>query len=170
MLTRRTYLPADREACLALFDSNVPAFFQTYERRSFERFLDSLPRPELPYFLLLDDEKLIAAGGVAVDDADARMCWGIVHAKHHGEKIGRFLLVDRMLEGAKLGAQTSSLETIPTTVGFFERHGFVVVGGEDNAYGPGLHRRDLEATLDSTLLARLNKQREETAKKIGISS
>ena len=38
----RAYQPADREACLALFDENCPAFFAPNEREDYEAFLRDL--------------------------------------------------------------------------------------------------------------------------------
>ena len=37
----------DREACLGIFDSNVPDAFRPEERGEFERFLDEPPGPVL---------------------------------------------------------------------------------------------------------------------------
>ncbi|MDB5218237.1 MAG: family N-acetyltransferase, partial [Myxococcaceae bacterium] len=40
----RPYEPADRDACLVVFDSNVPAFFAPHEREGFASFLGDLDR------------------------------------------------------------------------------------------------------------------------------
>ncbi|MER3443335.1 MAG: hypothetical protein C4342_00980 [Armatimonadota bacterium] len=45
----RPYQPHDREACLAVFRSNVPRFFAPHEEREFAGFLDELP---CTYFVL----------------------------------------------------------------------------------------------------------------------
>ncbi len=45
---------------------------------------------------------------------------------------------------------------IPKTVPFFERFGFVGVGGEDDHYGPGIHRRDLQLAFDAKTIAHLH--------------
>jgi hypothetical protein len=43
----RDYSIADRGACLAVFDGNVPEFFIPPERADFAAFLDALPGPYL---------------------------------------------------------------------------------------------------------------------------
>ena len=43
-LTFRPYAPADAEACLALFDANVPRYFDASERAEFAAFLAAAAR------------------------------------------------------------------------------------------------------------------------------
>ena len=48
----RPYLASDRDACLAIFDSN----FDAARRAEFERYLD---RPEGPYFVMEHDGAIV---------------------------------------------------------------------------------------------------------------
>ena len=48
----RPYLPADRDFCLGLLDSNTPRFFDPGERRRFEEFLD---QQNCSYFVMEHD-------------------------------------------------------------------------------------------------------------------
>jgi GNAT superfamily N-acetyltransferase len=150
----RRYRKSDRSACLAVLRSNVPESFLPRDADDVGVFLDKLDDLAVRYFVVEDGGVIVACGGVAVDDrADARMCWGMVRRDRHGQGIGRLLLLYRLLEGAKMGGRTASLETLPEIAGFFEREGFAVTGGKDDQYAPGMHRRDLELTLDAPRLA-----------------
>lgn len=150
----RPYEKGDRRACLELVRSNVPQYFLARDVDDVGVFLDKLEALAVRYFVVQDGADIVASGGVAVDDRlDARMCWGMVRRDRHGQGIGRLLLLYRLLEGARLGARTASLETIPEVVGFFAREGFEVTGGVDDHYAPGMHKRDLELVLDAEKLA-----------------
>ena len=64
MISIRTYSPSDRTACLAMFNSNVPVFFDPTELILFENFLDAIERRETGkpanreehYFILEDKD------------------------------------------------------------------------------------------------------------------
>lgn len=135
----RPYRAADRDACLALFDSNVPTAFQEWERPGFESFLDDLPG----LFLVMEDESgmVVGCGGVAAeDDHTGSLCWGIVHPDRHGEGLGRRLLLARVAALRSEGYASARLETIPRTTGFFEKAGFEITEVEADGYGTGLDR------------------------------
>jgi hypothetical protein len=57
----RPYSRTDQDACLAIFDSNLPQYFTLSERSLFERLLDNLPGP----FQVLEDAEgtVLACGG-----------------------------------------------------------------------------------------------------------
>jgi hypothetical protein len=161
----RPYRVEDRDGCLALFDSNVPAFFAAHERADFASFLDEdLHELGLRYFVLVEGERIIACGGVGLRGEDAVMCWGIVDGRRHGEGLGRLLLFTRLVSGARLGARRAVLDTIPKVAPFFEKEGFVITGGEDDHYGPGIHRRDLARPLDAAFTTRLRAEVERLAR------
>lgn len=148
----RPYTPDDAAACLALFDANVPAYFAPEERAGFVEFLATMP---VSYLVLLDGASIVGCGGVGFHDGEARMCWGIVDGARHRRGLGTRLLLERLVAGAELGAVRAGLDTIPLTVPFFERFGFVVVREVDDGYGPGLHRRDMQLALDTATVRRL---------------
>jgi ribosomal protein S18 acetylase RimI-like enzyme len=135
------YLVGHRDACLALFDSNVPRYFYADERAGFETFLDA---PLGPYFVGRLDGKIIAAGGYAEDRGRAgtwALCWGIVAAPLHHRGFGQELLKARLHALSELpGVQEVRINTTQHTSGFFERFGFVVTEIEQHGYGPELHR------------------------------
>jgi hypothetical protein len=57
----RPYSRADKDACLAIFDSNLPQYFTPSGRSLLKRFLDNLPGP----FQVLEDAEgtVLACGG-----------------------------------------------------------------------------------------------------------
>jgi hypothetical protein len=151
----RPYTAADKEACLALFASNMPTYFCAAEIPQFAGFLDKLP---CPYFLVEDSGEAIGCGGYCVDSATgiATLIWGIVRRDRHRQGIGTFLLRSRL---AKIAADPAVvkivLNTSQHTTGFFEREGFVVHSITLDGYYPGLHRHDMELLLDSESRARI---------------
>ncbi|WP_218022956.1 hypothetical protein, partial [Calidithermus terrae] len=74
-LVFRPYHPHDREACLAVFRSNVPRFFAPHEEREFAGFLDELP---CTYFVLEAAGEVLGCGGyyVAAGRGEGGLCWG----------------------------------------------------------------------------------------------
>ena len=148
----RPYRSDDAAACLALFDTNVPAYFASEERPGYAEFLAAMP---VPYLVLLEDDRIVGCGGVGLRDGEARMCWGIVDGARHRAGLGTRLLLERLVAGAELGATRAGLDTIPRTVPFFARFGFVVVREVEDGYGPGLHRRDMQLVLDASTVERL---------------
>jgi N-acetylglutamate synthase-like GNAT family acetyltransferase len=123
----RPYWPADREACLAIFDSvGSPIGFQ--ERASFERFLE---RPEGPYFVMEQDGAVMACGGfeIAPEAGLATLVWGMVRRDVQKQGLGRFLLMYRLREIGKLGGvQQVRVEVLREVAGFFEGQGFKAAG------------------------------------------
>ena len=65
----RAYSPDDLAQCLAVFDSNVPSFFDIRERAAFESFLDRIPGQ---YVILEHEGAIVGCGGWA-PEADARL-------------------------------------------------------------------------------------------------
>lgn len=151
----RRYEARDRAACLAIFDSNCPPFFDPSERALLEGWLDALEQGRLRHatslaeeFLVLErDGVVLACGGFYVlrTPRRASMAWGMVHREHHREGLGRELLVHRieLLRSSHPG-HVIALDTSQHTAPFFERLGFRVMATKPDGYGPGLDRIDME--------------------------
>jgi len=149
----RPYRAGDRPACMDLFDSNVPEFFQPSERDDFRVFLDEMPGP----FLLIASgaeggvrPHVVACGGVAPEgDGSWSVCWTMVHRERHGQGVGSLLLEALVTEArsragaAETGAVRLRLETVPLTEAFFLRHGFRTLERIPDHYGPGLDRLEM---------------------------
>jgi GNAT superfamily N-acetyltransferase len=148
----REYTPADRDACLAVFDSNVPRFFVSPEREEFAAFLDAPPPG--PYLVVEDDAGVVVGcGGYAMGrgTADAHLCWGMVARERHGTGLGR-LLLDARLERVRADAADGSIEALALhtsqhTRGFYERRGFRLESVTPDGYAPGLDRCDMRLVL-----------------------
>ncbi len=147
-LTLRPFTTSDLSACLGLFDGHVPRYFQAEERAGFEAFLDAPPGP---FFVIVDEDgQVLACGGIATEE-DGRtgsLCWGIVHPDHQRQGLGRALLLARLVALADDPAHRAvRLETIASTVGFFESLGFSTTGVDQDGYGKGVDRHRLGLVL-----------------------
>lgn len=138
----RRYATQDRDACLLLFDSNTPEYFLPQERVQFEAWLDSNPEH---YFVLEHDGLIVACGGFALPPSGSTMAsltWGMVGRQWRRQGLGRFLLMFRMREMSKSGAeiQMVNLETTPQAAPFFASQGFQTARVIKDGYAPGLDK------------------------------
>src|ERR1700720_5055581 len=143
----RLYSPLDRAACLAVFDSNSPQFFNLAERPDFERFLDAV---DCSYFVMEHDGAIAGCGGYAIaEDASlASLVWGMVRADLHKLGFGRFLLLFRLREITKAGGvELVRLGTSQHAAPFFEKQGFKVTGIRKDGYASGMDRVEMVMKL-----------------------
>lgn len=124
----RRFRPADLDACLAIFDGNVPAFFAASERPTFEAYLE---RPPDHYLVVANDEHVIVACGgyrLVPQERLAKLRWGMVARPHHHRGWGRRLLRIRLRAiGAAPDIERITVATSPSAAGFYLREGFVEV-------------------------------------------
>ena len=143
----RPYSPVDKTACLAVFDSNTPQFFDPTERHNFEAFLDA---PFGSYFVMENEGAIIGCGGYAIEESSstASLIWGMVGHGLHRRRIGRFLLMFRLREITKTnGAELVRLATSQHSAGFFEKQGFKVVSIQKDGYASGMDRVEMRMKL-----------------------
>jgi len=145
-MNTRPYGRGDREACLALFDGNVPDFFDAGDRDGFARFLDD------PTATLLVAESaqgtVVACGGWYLDGDRAGLAWGVVARGFHSRGIGGALLRERLRQIRADGrARRVDLRTTQRVQGFYERFGFIVRSSIPDGFGPGLDRVEMELVL-----------------------
>lgn len=135
----RPYTPADRESCLSLLRGNVPEHFVASDEADYAAFLDTLPGP---YFVVEDGERVIAAGGIALnkDGVTAALCWGIVGAARQREGVGARLLEHRLRAFLPDHPEVTRvlINTTQKVQRFYEKHGFAAVEVRPKAYGPDL--------------------------------
>ena len=144
----RDYQPADREACLALFEGNVPDYFAPTERADFEAFLDAIA---FPYLVIEDEDGLVGCGGWARRSSDPGVvdfCWGMVRRDRHKSGLGRRLLEARLAQARAAGdVRSVMLQTTQHSEGFFARYGFVTRQVVANGFAPGFHLHDMRLDL-----------------------
>lgn len=151
----RAYEATDRQACLEIFDSNCPQYFDLSERKYIENWLmaqddgrTTYPNSAEDRFYVLEHErKIVACGGFYLlkDDNAASISWGMVHSSHHKKGFGKALFQYRldMVRSVRPGAEIL-LDTSQHTFGFFEKMGMKVKEVTKDGYGTGLDRYDME--------------------------
>ena len=120
----REYAQADKEACLAIFDSNTPPFFAPHEREEFARFLETSSDP---YFVVEHDGEVVGCGGILLipNTPVAILTWGMVARARHRAGIGRRLLVERLHRLCQLpGCASSSCRPASTPTASSRRRAF----------------------------------------------
>lgn len=134
----RLFTPLDVDACLALFDGNVPRFFGTHERADFADYLQQ-PARQMDYLVIERNGRVVACGGWAMDDAQtAAFCWGMVAHALHRQGLGRALAQTRLQQARARGARRVVLSTSQHTCDFYARLGFTVTQVVADGHGPGL--------------------------------
>jgi GNAT superfamily N-acetyltransferase len=136
-----------REACIAIFKSNVPRYFRSHE---FDEFLNFLDAVQCHYFVVTLDEQVRACGGFGVREGSsvADLCWGMAHADYHGQGIGTFLLFARLFKIAtETNATAVRLGTCQLTDGFFQRFGFAIQSLTTDGLAEGLDDVQMQMIL-----------------------
>jgi predicted GNAT family N-acyltransferase len=153
----RDYQLEDKEACLEIFHSNVPAYFAPKELSDVTRLLDGM---FCPYLVIEDnDGRIIASGGIWADQADqsATLCWVMVARQWHGKGLGRFLVLKLLNLLRRFPFVTLvKLDTSQHTSAFYEKFGFEKCGFTDNYYAEGLHRFDMEMPWNEAKLTEVS--------------
>lgn len=146
----RPYKPDDFQACMAIFDSNVPTFFAPEERAEFYQFLGTVRAGDKPYLVITRDDRIIACGGIIteIERRKAGLTWGMVDRAFHGKGVGTDLTHARLaLARANPDIDELTLATSQHTRGFYERFGFTVSNITANGFGAGLDRWDMTLRL-----------------------
>jgi hypothetical protein len=121
----RPYTATDLDACLSVFRSNVPGWFDESELPEYASFLASGPS-DGTYMVVESAGTIAACGGSAVHDGVGRLCWGMVERSKHRSSLGSTLLVHRLeiLFGPPATVLQVGIDTSPQSAGFFARFGF----------------------------------------------
>ena len=155
-VTMDPYSPADRDACLAVFDANTPYAFAPHERDEFSAFLDS---PGGRYLVLRDPDGSVVACGGADLLASGRfgvITWAMVLPTRQRQGLGSMLTRAGMAYVAAIPhAERIVLETSNVSAPFYERHGFRTTKVTPNHYAPGVHLHNMALELDDDVRRRL---------------
>jgi ribosomal-protein-alanine N-acetyltransferase len=144
----RAYEPGDREAALACFRSNVPAFFSAEDE---DWFASALDEPDGPSFVVLADGQLVGFGGYEVSDSynHAVLVFGQIHADWHSQGLGSRLLQHRIDHLKQHGPPTRYLivDTTLKVAPFYVHHGFEIVAHWREGFRDGADKVDLRLVL-----------------------
>lgn len=150
----RTYQPADRNECIAIFNSNTPLYFAPEELPDFEDWLNGQDENRLAYktteiekyFVITDEEKVVGCGGfyIAVNEKRGNMVWGMVANALHKKGFGRKLLTHRIETIIdNYPNYIISIDTTQHSFQFFEKFGFKTTKITKDFYAKGLDRYDM---------------------------
>ncbi|MDF2385561.1 GNAT family N-acetyltransferase [Nostoc ellipsosporum NOK] len=141
----RAFGEADLSACLALFDANCPRFFAPNERAEFIGYLRAHAGE---YRLCERDGRVVAAFGVALHGARARLNWIMVDPAAQRSGAGGAMIAATMAAARAGGAHMIDIAASHLSEPFFARHGARSRSRIADGWGPGMHRVDMELSLD----------------------
>lgn len=132
----RPYLAVDRQACLAIFRSNLPRYFDSSELPEFDAFLEQASGD---YFVVEQGSAVVACGGCYIRDGKGRLSWGMVAREYYGDSIGAALLAWRVNTlFLQPGTAEITIDTSQHTAGFFARYGFRTTQQIRDGFGVGI--------------------------------
>jgi N-acetylglutamate synthase-like GNAT family acetyltransferase len=132
-----------KEACLEIFKSNTPKYFEEYEYVDFKKWLDEGQMDK--YWVILKDEKIVGCGGIFVSDdkKEGGFAWGMIHKDLHGQGIGREFGKFRIKELQRMTNYRIRLCTSQHTFRFYEKLGFETYKFKKDGFSKGLDRYDM---------------------------
>lgn len=133
----RPYQPADIEAVVDVFRSNIPKYFGPDEEAGLRDFLRDLSED---YYVAEVDREVVGAGGIAKNDDDtASLCWGMVRADLIGTGLGKMLTEFRIEKAReRFGNLPLAISTSQHTEGFYKKLGFITTEHTQDGFGPGI--------------------------------
>ncbi len=143
-LAVRPFDDADRPRCLALFDANCPRFFAPNERDDFLAYLAGRAHE---YRVCERDGAAVAAFGIAKGMERASLNWIMVDPAAQGSGVGREMIVATVAEAKAMGATAIDIAASHLSAPFFERFGARELAREENGWGPGMHRVEMELRI-----------------------
>ncbi len=143
--TLNHYQPADRAACLALFDENCPAFFAPNERSDYETFL---AENAASYEVCLLDGRLVGAYGVILEKpVGLSLRWILLSPRVQRQGLGSAIMT-RVLEIVRTyGGGPLHIAASHKSAPFFARFGAQETATTPNGWGRDMHRVDMELVL-----------------------
>ena len=147
----RPSTPADLDAVVEVFRSNIPKYFTPEEEPGLHEFLSD-PR-SYDYYVIEVGGEVIGAGGIALNELQSptvSLCWGMVHRDHIGTGLGKMLTEFRIAKARdKCPDLPLTLGTSQHTQGFYEKFGFRLTEYEKDGYGPGIDTCKMRLDADA---------------------
>ena len=136
----RPYSKEDFDQCVSIFVSNIDKYFAEYELAEFKTFLDYAATSNT-YFVVVEDEVVVACGGFEKFKEQMALTWGMVHRDLHGQGYGKALTIYR-LDAIRAEHENVSvmIDTSQHTKGFYEKQGFLVQSIEKDGFDQGLDK------------------------------
>ena len=133
-------------ALLDLFDGNIPEYFDSTEKAPFKAFLEKEPAN---YFVLLNENKVVGAGGYAYEsETEGRIVWLLIDRNKHGKGFGKQLMNHFESEIKKNDAvNLISLMTSQLTDKFYEKLNYRTTRTENDYWVKGMHLYYMEKQL-----------------------
>lgn len=161
MMIIREYKIEDKDSCIEIFKSNCPFFFDKSELDMFDKWLDhqvnknsiyksptfTNSERDTYYVIELPDIGVVGCGGFYIlkDIHEARLAWGMIHAKFHRQGLGTVLYKHRSdIIKRDWPNHVLTLGTSQHTYSFYEKMGLTVTGKVKSGYGEDLDRFDMQ--------------------------
>ncbi|MHB8284268.1 MAG: GNAT family N-acetyltransferase [Caulobacteraceae bacterium] len=152
-------MPLDEEACLAIFDSNVPFFLGAQEKIYFVKYLRNIPGL---FIVIEDDGEIVACGGAAQHASEfqaMKLDWGLVLNSRHKTGLGHILLRERFARASMLPEVSKMVvNTSQHCEGFFIRMGFVTRRVILDGYFDGMHKHEMVCDLSHPQISAVKPQ------------
>ncbi|MFP4369584.1 MAG: GNAT family N-acetyltransferase [Bacteroidota bacterium] len=128
-------------ACLSIFRSNIPEYFDPREEQEFLYWING--PGENTYFVMFDNLAATGCGGYFVDheNKEAGLAWGMIglssHKKGYGRKLTlyRLEIIEEKFPGYSILCRTSN-----KTFEFYQKMGFSILEIKKNGWGTGLDK------------------------------
>ena len=149
----KPYSQDNMAACLELFDLNCPRFFAREERSDYSYFLQQLPDSRSThnvYLLGWREQRLIACFGVArVSSETCALTWIMVHPEYQRQGCGEEMMAQLFTLAAAADYRKVVVSTSQHADQFFARFGAITLRSQNDGWGPGMHRVNMEIILPS---------------------
>lgn len=130
---------------LNLLDSNVPKYFAPSEVNDFKKYLVNGVED---YFVLLEKDQVIGAGGINYEKTHAVLSWDFIHPEYHGKGLGTKLVKHRLVW---IKEKTDFTKVIVRTSQhaheFYAKMGFELVNTEKDYWAKGFDLYEMEMSL-----------------------
>ncbi len=129
---------SDKEACLAIFDANCPAYFAPNERDDYEEFLDTQPSS---YEVCIVKDVVAGAFGLMGDEVLRKsLNWILIDPGLQGFGIGSAIMDRVVTIGRDSGLSLLDIAASHKSAPFFARFGAVTETVIEDGWGPEMTR------------------------------